>query len=94
MKVVNRRTDYEWPVALRKFGGNQIPSLLMSDWAKKGVRVSRRFFGDFLCVQKVTRVRAGEAREPKSVSARFGNTRGAGAEPLMIRVEVGTGKAP
>ena len=68
-KVVNRRTDYEWPVALQKFGGNQIPSLLMSDWAKKGVRVSRRFFGDFLCVQKVTRVRAGEARGPKPEAA-------------------------
>ena len=25
----------------------------------------RRFFGDFLCVQKVTRVRGGEPREPK-----------------------------
>ena len=45
-----------------------------SDWTKKGGSgASRRFFGDFLCVQKVTRVRAGEARELSPEGTGFGS---------------------
>ena len=53
MKVVNRRTDYEWPVALQKFGGNQIPSLLMSDWAKKGSGSPGAFLVTFCAYKKL-----------------------------------------
>ena len=53
-KSVNHRTDYEGQMEIQ-----WLPdiNLVVTDWANKGVRVSRRFFGDFLCVQKVTRVR-------------------------------------
>ena len=64
-KVDNHCTDYEGPAALQKFSGNRVSPLQASGWTKRGVRVSRRFFGDFLCVQKVTRVRGGEPRKPK-----------------------------
>ena len=48
-------------------------SLIKSDWGKAGVQPKGgwRFFGDFLCVQKVTRVRGGEPREPACENAAF-----------------------
>ena len=36
---------------------------------KRGPGSPRRFFGDFLCVQKVTRVRGGEPRENEGRSS-------------------------
>ena len=41
---------------------------------KGGLGSPQRFFGDFLCVQKVTRVRGGEPRELSSEAACFGRT--------------------
>ena len=40
--------------------------LLASDWAKRGPGCPRRRFGHFFAVEKVTRVRAGWAREPRA----------------------------
>ncbi len=71
-KWVNHRTDYEGPAARQYFSGNRESPLMASDWTKRGPGEPRRFFGDFLCVQKVTRVWAGEARKPQPEAACFG----------------------
>ena len=71
-------------------------NLMASDWAKAGVQPEGgwRFFGDFLCVQKVTRVRGGEPREPKPEAAGFGCAGVRGAEPPMKSTGVWGRAAP
>ena len=61
---------------MQYFSGCPVLNLLVTDWIKRGGLGSpQRFFGDFLCVQKVTRVRGGEPRELKPEAARFGYVR-------------------
>ena len=58
-------------------------NLIQTDWANNGGPGSpRRFFGDFLCVQKVTRVRAGEAREVEGRFRPLRNPLGSGGGAL------------
>ena len=92
-KCVNRRTDYEGPAAPWYFSGCPVLNLMGTDWAKRGGRVSRRFFGDFLCVQKVTRVRAGEAREVEGRFRPLRNPLGSGGGALSESTGRG-GEAP
>ena len=46
-----------------------------SDWVKRGPGCPRRRFGHFFAVEKVTRVWAGEAREPSFEAVCFGRNR-------------------
>ena len=93
--AAEHRTDHEEASCLMEIQWLPGINLVVSDWTKEGGLGSpRRFFGDFLCVQKVTRVRAGEARELKSEAAGFGCPRGPGAQPPLKGTGFGAGEAP
>ena len=88
-KSDTRRSDYEEAGGKKVFQWQPGAPLQVSDWTNKGGLGSpQRLFGDFLCVQKVTRVRGGEPRKPCDEAARFGCARVPGAEPPTTRTEV------
>ena len=66
---------------MQYFSGCPVLNLMASDWTKKGGLGSpQRFFGDFLCVQKVTRVRGGEPGRPRAAVATSEAPRAPGAD--------------